>query len=288
MAKHLTAVLALAGAATVQAAPITASQTINLADLLAGNGTKNISFDLNSQLAAFGRGAGDLMSVDLIVYGYSDAQYGQPDASPYSGYEHVGSLTRYVSYPISYPTYVPRSCYYSVWGSGSCYGGYTYYTTYYSSYPVTDSSIVRSRDIAHRDAVADTMTVNVAGQVGSDAVSDRSSSATPYGQKTHELTTGDYNNGYQYRYNRERDTYEAIFGDLEVAMHLNPEALKSLTSDGILDALISAPLGQFNLKSAVLNFTVGDSKVPEPGTLGLVGAAVLAGVVARRRRSKKK
>ncbi|MBQ5965730.1 PEP-CTERM sorting domain-containing protein [Massilia sp. ZL223] len=285
MAKHLTAALALAGAASVQAAPITTTQTISLGELLTSGQSANISFNLNSQLAQLGRGAQDILEADLIVYGYSDAQYNQNNAMPYSGYENMGTSSHTVYVPYTYTYYVGNGCYYTWLGSRRCESYSPVTGTAYYSFNVTDTSSVRSRDIAHRDTVADTMLVDVAGQQGSDSASTTSNSAGSYGAPVYERTDGSYQNGYLYRYVRERDTYEAISGALEVAFHLNADALKSLTSDGILEALVSAPLGQFRLQTASLTYVTGDpsSEVPEPGTLGLMAAAALGAAAVRRR-----
>jgi len=289
MAKNLTAALALAGAASVQAAPITTTQTISLSELLSSGNSANISFNLNSQLAAIGRGSQDILSADLVVYGYSDAQYNQTTPSPYSGYETTGTSNRTAYGSYTYPYYVSSYCHYT-WSDGyHCHGdSYTAWSTTYYSYNVSDATTVRSRDIAHRDTVADQMTVDVAGQLGSDTASSVTTSANPYNTPVYERTEGSYGSGYIYRYVRERDTYEAIQGALEVALTLNADALASLTSDGILEALISAPIGQFRLETASLSFVTGDParEVPEPGTLGLMAAAALGGAALRRRKKR--
>lgn len=286
MAKHLTAALALIGAASAHATPITVSQTITLAELLSGSST-GVSFNINSQLAASGHAAGGILSADLVVYGYSDAQYNPAQAQAYSGYETTGSSIHYVGYSYTYYTYVPGSCYYSSWGGGYCYSGYSYSYTGYNSYGVQDYDTLRSRDVLHVDDVADTMVVTAGASSATASASGHTTQVNGYGSKVYERTDGDYYNGYAYRYNRERDVYDAIAGSIETVLHLDAAALADLTSDGMIDALVGASAGSFTLNSASLTVVADTTPMPEPGTLALFGLAAAGGIAARRRGKKK-
>lgn len=286
MAKHLSAALALLGAASAQATPLTVSQTVTLSELLSGAST-GISFNINSQLAAAGRDPAGILSADLVVFGYSDAQYNPAQAEPYSGYEVTGTSSRTVSVPYTYYYYSPGSCYYSWWGGSYCYSGYSYSYTSYYTYAVNDTTTVRSRDILHTDDVADTMVVSAGNTSATASASAHTTQADPYGALVYERTDGDYNNGWIYRYNRERDVYDAISGEIETVLHLDAAALADLGADGTIDALVGASAGSFRLTSASLTAVVDASVVPEPGTLGLMGLAVAGGIAARRRGRKK-
>jgi hypothetical protein len=289
MAKHLTAALALIGAASapVQATPVSVTQTISLSELLAGNST-GISFNINQQLAASGQGAAGIQSGDLVVYGFSDAQY-TTTPEQYSGYEVTGTSSHSVTVPYTYSYYSPGYCYYSWWSGTHCYSGYYSYATGYYSYGVTDYNTLRSRDILHLDDVADTMVVTAGADSATGSASEHSTLAGAYGNATYERTDGDAYNGYYYRYNRERDVYDSVAGSIQTTLHLDASALADLTADGIMDALVGATVGSFTLTSASLTVmadTAPPAGVPEPGTLALMGLAAAGGLAARRRSKK--
>jgi len=280
MAKNLTAALALAGAsAAAGATPVTVSETISLSQFLSNNGSTTITFNLGSQLAAAGQTAGGISSGDLVVFGYSDAQYTSTAADPYSGYAMTGSYTRGVSIPYTYYHYC------SSW-SWSCYSGP--FTGYYYS-TATDYDYTRTRDVRHTDQTVDTMSVAAGGSSAAGSVSTHTASAGGYGGATTDAVYGSYQYGYSSYYSRERDTYEAIAGELQATLHLDGLALADLNADGIMSASVEALFGNFHLTSAeltVLSEPVKSSDVPEPGTLGLLAAAAAASAVARRRRKK--
>jgi hypothetical protein len=283
MAKNLTAALALMGAtATAAAVPVTVTDTISLSQLLSGNST-NITFNVNSQLAAAGQGLGDILSGDLVVFGYSDAQYNTTQADPYGGYV-TSSVAGYHSYSVPYTYSYYVSCSYWSW---SC--NHTAYATGYYQVGVTDYNEVATRNVEHIDSVADTMTVAAGTSTASGSATTHTTSSGGYGPQTFVGTTGDNYNGYNYLYNRDHDVYDAIAGDLQATLHLDAVALADLNNDGILAPSVTAALGSFHLTSAtltVLSEVVDRSEVPEPATLGLFAVAAAGATVARRRRKK--
>jgi hypothetical protein len=278
MAKNLTAALALVGAsAAASATPITISETISLSQLLSGGATSTISFDLTSQLATAGQTPGGVQSGDLVVFGYSDAQYNSTAADPYSGYNVSGSSSHGVQNTYTYYSYC------SSW-SWSCYSGpFTGY--YYSN--VNDYEYTRTRDVHHIDATADTMQVSAGG---SSATGSASTHSTGVGGSTtyFDGQGGSYYGGYTYYYSRDRDVYEAISGPLQATVHLDSVALADLNADGMLSATVNALLGSFHLTSASLNVLseARAADVPEPGTLALLAVAAVGGAAARRRKKK--
>jgi hypothetical protein len=283
MAKNLTAALTLMGAsAAAVATPVTVSETISLSQLLSGNST-NITFNVNSQLAAAGQGLGDILSGDLVVYGYSDAQYNTTQYDAYGGYVTTGvagSHSYWVPYTYSY--YV--SCSYWSW---SC--SHTAYATGWYQVGVTDYNALATRDVEHIDSVADTMVVAAGANSATGSASTHSSVDGGYGPAVYAGMSGSTNNGYYYLYNRDHDVYEAIAGDIQATLHLDTAALADLNKDGILAPSVTASLGSFRLTSAtltVLSEVVERSEVPEPATLGLFAVAAAGATVARRRRKK--
>ncbi|KQV33237.1 PEP-CTERM sorting domain-containing protein [Massilia sp. Root335] len=283
MAKNLTAALALMGAtAAAGATPVTVTETISLSQLLSGNST-NIAFNLNAQLAAAGQGLGDILSGDLVVFGYSDAQYNTTQADPYSGYATTG-VEGYHSYSVPYTYSYYVSCSYWSW---SC--NHTAYATGYYQVGVTDYNAAATRTVEHIDSVADTMVVAAGTTSASGSASTHTTRDGGYSGSQYVGTSGDYYNGYTYLYNRDHDVYDAIAGDLSATLHLDVAALSDLNQDGILAPTVSATLGGFHLTSAtltVLSEVVERSEVPEPATLGLFAVAAAGATVARRRRKK--
>jgi hypothetical protein len=281
MAKNLTAALALMGAsATAAAVPVTVTDTISLSQLLSGNST-NITFNINSQLAAAGQGLGDVLSGDLVVFGYSDAQY-TTQAGPYGGYATTGvEGYHWVSQPYTYSYYVDCPSW-----SWSCSN--TAYATGYHYVNVTDYNAVRTRDIDHIDSVADTMVV-AAGTASASGSASTHTSGSTYGNPQFTGVSGGYTTSSYYLYNRDHDVYDAIAGDLQATLHLDAVALADLNNDGILAPSVTAALGSFHLTSAtltVLSEVVDRSEVPEPATLGLFAVAAAGATVPRRRRKK--
>lgn len=269
-AKALTAsALAVGSVLAAHAAPVLVSETLTLGQLLNGS-TDSLQFDVGSALAARGLSAGQLVSGSLVVYGISDASYGATEGPLFGNYVTTNQYT--------YVAYYSGGCYYSSWGGGSCY----YYPVY-----GTATEQERLGDIFHRDAVADTILVSVGGAQGSDVVNEVSASSTAYGSRVYENQVASGVNRTYY-YNRTRDVYEALYGDLMVNVGLDGLAMSDLMSDSILNFSVGASVGQFRLVSATLNLRLDDAPqgVPEPGSLALVAAAAVTGAAFTRRRRK--
>lgn len=259
--------LAVGSALAAQAAPVSVSQTLTLGQVLNG-GSASFQFDVNAALAAQGAAGGTALSGTLIVYGISDASYNSTTGPVFGAYETVASY--------GYTYYAYGGCYYSWWGSGSCY----YYPVY-----VSTTEQVRNGDVIHRDTVADTMKVSAGQTSASDVVDQWITSATGYGGRYYE---GQSYNGYNttYLYNRQRNVYEALQGELQANLGLDAAALADLQGDGVLSFDVAATAGQFRLLSATLNLEMEQRGLPEPGTLALVATAVLTGASFTRRRRK--
>jgi len=280
----ISAALAVLGAVAMPASatPVTMTETVSLGQLLSGNST-NVQFSISSLLISQGYAPTDVISGDLVVYGLSDPSYGAATAQPYSGYNVTGT-TSHTAY---YPYYVSG---YTSCGWWSCYYSPGY--TAYAPYSVTDYYETRNRDILHQDNVADVMQVTVGGTTASATADQTVHAANPYNPATSDgyvCTYDGYGNCvYHYRSSQERDVYDAIYGPLQQSLVLDLLALQDIWGDGILDVGVGAPTGQFVLKSAQLTIQADHvspkQTVPEPGTLSLVGAAIAAGTLARRRR----
>ncbi|WP_457424947.1 PEP-CTERM sorting domain-containing protein [Roseateles sp. P5_E7] len=260
--------LAVGSALAAQAAPVTVSQTMTLGQVLNGN-SANFQFNVNSALASQGVAGGTALSGTLVVYGISDASYNSSTGAVFGNYETI--------YSGGYTYYAYGGCYYSWWGGSSCY-----YYPVYASY----TEQLRSGDVTHRDTVADTMTVSAGNATASDVVDQWITSSTGYGGYNYEgqYSTG---NGYTTLYNRQRDVYEALQGDLQTSLALDLAGLADVQGDGVLSFSVGASAGQFRVLSATLNLVVEERRgLPEPGTLVLVGAAALTGASFTRRRRK--
>jgi hypothetical protein len=257
--------LALGSAIAAQASPVLVSQTVNLGQVLNG-GAKDFQFDLSAALAQAGVSGGNTLSGNLIVYGVSDASYGSTGMVS-GGYQQFGYS--------NYIAYYSGGCYYSSWGGGYCW-----------SYPVYGSTNQVGRDIdrIHRDTVADTMRVTAGGTQTSDTADQTSSSATGFSGWNYEGQTGGMNNTLYY--NRQRDVYEAVYGDLSVNLGLDSLALADLQQDSILSFNVAATAGQFRVLSATLNVQVDTNSVPEPAGIALLATAAVTGAAFTRRRRK--
>ena len=277
------------------AAPVTISESFSLSGLLQNGGASQLNFDIGSFLSAQGLSAGRVVSGQMVVHGFSEASYGEAAAGAYSGYEQTGSSSHNASYTQYVPGYYVGYSYScgSSWSYRTCYG--SYFVPGYSyqvGYTINDTVETRYRDIMHNDAVADQMTVSAGNSSATATANTHSSSVGAFGNANYERTVcrsydGAGNCSYAYQYNRERDTYDAVFGALETSLNLDLIALQDLRNDGLLGVSLSAPKGQFNLQS--INFTLlvdPSNAVPEPASVLLTGAALAGAVLATRRRRK--
>jgi len=257
--------LALGSAIAAQGSPVLVSQTVNLGQVLNG-GASNFQFDVSAALAQAGVSGGNTLSGSLIVYGVSDAAYGSTSMT--SGSYQQLSYSSYIAYYYG-------GCYYSSWGGGYC----SYYPVYGST-----NQVGRDVDMVHRDTVADTMRVTAGGTQASDTADQTSSSATGFGGWSYEGQTGGLNNTIYY--NRQRDVYEAVYGDLSVNVGLDSTALADLNQDSVLGFNVAATAGQFRVLSATLNLQVEANSVPEPAGIALLATAAVTGAAFTRRRRK--
>lgn len=281
------ALAAAAGAIAVApsaAAPITLSQSFTLSSLLQPGGSAALSFDVNSFLASQGQQASQVVGGQVSVFGFSEASYGA--ASTYGDY-NVNTVTS-GSHLAWYSYYVSSYC---SWWSWSCSGGYTAYASYY----VDDYTRYADRDMIYTDNVADQMRVTVGQSSATDTASTYGSSISPYSAYIYDGTSGCYSD-YCSRttlYHRERNLYSSISGALDVSLALDALALSDLSTDGILDLRVDAPVGQFALQSLRLDLELAPllistsptgGSVPEPAVIGLTAVALAAAVAAGRRR----
>lgn len=258
-------VLALGSAIAAQASPVLVTQTVNLGEVLNG-GASNLQFDVGAALSQAGVSGANTLSGSLIVYGVSDASYGAAGMSA-GAYQQI-AYSNYIAY-------YSGGCYYSSWGGGYC----SYYPVYGST-----RQVGRDIDVIHRDAVADTMQVTAGGSQASDSADQTSSSATAFSGWNYENQSGGLNNTVYY--NRQRDVYEAVYGDLSVNLDLDALALADLQQDSILSFNVAATAGQFRLLSATLNLQVEANRVPEPAGIALLATAAITGAAFTRRRRK--
>ncbi|CAN5203149.1 hypothetical protein BH11PSE10_BH11PSE10_19620 [soil metagenome] len=271
------AALGVIAFATAQAGPVTVTQSFALNSLMQGNSSQ-LSFDLGSFLSGQGLSVANVVSGQVVVHGFSEASY-LTSYSEYGGYAQTGVTSHQASYSYYVPGYTCSWCW-------SYNPGYTQYV----NYQVQDTLETRYRDVRHIDSVADSMLVSAGNSSARDTVDTRSSSTDAYGNSRSE---GSYVRGYDnhgnasfgYRYNRERDVYDALYGSLDTSLTLDAAALLDLRGDGQLGMGIDAT-GQFWVQSVQFNLDVDRSAVPEPGSLALVGAALTGLVVASRRKRK--
>ena len=104
-------------------------------------------------------------------------------------------------------------------------------------------------------------------------------------------TTGAYSNyavnpngfnGFDYYYLREVDTYSGAYGPLTATATLGSADLTNAAQSGQIQWHFTNLLGQFHANSVSLNATI--EAVPEPGTLLVFGAGLLALLGTRRRK----
>lgn len=269
------AAMGVIACAAAQAAPVTVSQTVALNTLMLGGGSQ-LSFDLGSFLTGQGLSVANVVAGQVMVHGFSEASY-LTSYSEYSGYQQTGITSHQASYSYYVPGYSCSWCW-------SYNPGYTQYV----NYSVQDSVDTRYRDVRHIDSVADSMRVSVGNSTASDTVDLHSTSTGDYGGNRYEGTAlrgydSHGNSSYSYRYNRERDVYDALYGALDTTLSLDTAALLDLRGDGVLGMNIDAT-GQFRVQSVMFSLDVDTPTVPEPGSMALAGAALAGLAVAARRK----
>jgi hypothetical protein len=284
------AVASLPAAAT----PVTITHSVTLNTLMQGSGSSTLQFDLNSFLSSEGYNPTEVIGGTVSVFGFSEASY----AAPQYGYANTTSSNYAGSHLAYYSYYVSGYSYSCGWGGWStCYSsGYTATGAYY----VADYNVYSERDVLHTDAVADQMRVTTGNTVSTATASGLSSSTGPYGGYAYTGSYGGGTSSIYYYYNRDRDVYSAVYGNLALTQALDSTALIDLSGDGSLGMSFGAPLGQYRLnevsfdlvvQQALAGQSLGGGEVPEPSDLPLtalaLGAALATGHVYRRRRAKR-
>lgn len=282
----ISALMALGSAGAASAAPVTATQTLSLSELLSGGSATSLVFDLSSTLSGMGLSPDQVMSGNLVVYGVSDPQYGSPVGGAWSPLTVIGTYSYLSHYAYAGGGYYVCTSW-SFW-SGNCNGGYYVPASYVPVY-VPGTSYGTERDMLFTDQIVDRMDVLAGETTTSGAVGAQPTTHTTYSAYTY--MAGSYATNAIY-FSRERNAYSGFSGSLMVDMDLDVMALTDLRSDGILEASVSAGIGQFRLGDAILTLTLDDvstpsSTVPLPGTLPLALAGLgLAGLSIRRKRRR--
>lgn len=261
--KFFAGVAIVACTASAQAAPVSLSTTLALADHLHLGQNKALQLNVNSLLAGLGVGSSAIKSGTLTVLGESAGVFGYAGFNS-SGYSQTGSSQRNVRICLPF-----LGC---------------------SNRTVTDTYNTADVTQNYLDAIADTMRVRAGNTVGSDSA-DWHDSYGDFGAAQQDFAIGTNITGYSVYSHRSRNRNSGYSGALSVNLALDAAALGDLSSDGLLGLNIWSSLGHFNLSSVRLDFTVdksaggGANDIPLPGSLLLSGLGLAALGTARRRRA---
>lgn len=268
-----------------EATPVTISQTLSLGTLLNGGGSVPGLFDINALAASAGvTGNYEVQAAQVIGYGYSDILY----SNSYQGRYTDSSSAYYYStvggyYTYYYPVYYSYSYSCGSWGWSTCYAYGAYYQQAYAPYYVgaVNHDIYQSDQYNHNSPGA-TMEFTAGTAVQTDS-SPYSLANTNYGNYSYSYSQYNYsNNGYDYYYLRNVDSYSGAYGPLTAAVALGAADLTNASQTGQIDFNFASLSGRFTANSVSLTATI--EAVPEPGTLLVFGASLLALLATRRRK----
>lgn len=247
-------------AVSANAGVVAVSQTLEIDRYLDG-ASKNFVFDLNGSLAAQGVRSGDVFAGALTVSGFSGLEAFSLTIG-YNGPYLLGQQDRAYQY------------------LGLC--GWSLCT---KTKTVTDTHYGKDATWTYTDHVKDTMVVTAGGASASDKADDWSSESEASGY-VRILTLGSASGGYTTYDLRKVVTEEGYGGDLLAQLTLNAGALADVQDDGLFTFNVKAPgHSQFTVNNARLDL-LAVSPVPEPSTWAMIGCALGALVLTRRRSAK--
>ena len=262
-----------------EATPVTISQTLSLGTLLNGGGSVPGLFDINALAASAGvTGNYKVQAAQVIGYGYSDIVYSNSyqgrDTDSYSSNTHYYTVAYAYYYPVAYTYYGTWSCW------SGCTGYYLAQGTAYYTVPVTDHYIYQSDKVAVTTPGA-TMEFTAGSNVQTVTAPNIVSGTTTGAYSNYAVNPNGFN-GFDYYYLREVDTYSGAYGPLTATATLGSADLTNAAQSGQIQWHFTNLLGQFHANSVSLNATI--EAVPEPGTLLVFGAGLLALLGTRRRK----